>query len=320
MNARWLRLLTVPCACLAFAPPAWSQGVKNNPEEEKAILKNAEGFVNAFHKADAKGLSAYWTPDGDYTNQTGKTIKGRAAIEKVFTNLFSENKGLTLRIDIDSIRFVTPEVAIEDGITSVMPANGGPPSRARYTIVHVKQDGKWHLSSVREAVYAPPSNREHLAELEWLIGEWAGTGSKEGVARIAYHWGENQNFLIGEFTTTMGQFSIGAGMHRIGWDAGNKQVRSWTFESGGGFGDGMWKRDGNTWTIKATATLNDGKKLTGTNVLTRVDADTATFEFRDRTLDGKSIPDVKTLTFKRVGTNNRAGATTTGTSSSGGGR
>jgi uncharacterized protein (TIGR02246 family) len=307
MRLVWL-LLVAALGVVVATGPAWGQGAKGNPQEEKALLKNAERFVDAFHKGDAKALAAAWAPDGDYTDQMGKTLKGRAAIEKVFTALFAENKGLKLRIDVGSIRFVTPEVAIEDGVTSVMPANGAPPSRARYTIVHVKRDGEWQLSSVRDAVYAPPSNREHLAELEWLIGEWAGTGSKEGVARIAYHWGENQNFLIGEFTTTMGQFSIGAGMHRIGWDAGNKLIRSWTFEHGGGFGDGMWKRDGNKWTIKATATLNDGKKLTSTNVLTRVDADTATFEFRDRTVDGQPIPDVKTVAFKRVNANSGVAA------------
>jgi uncharacterized protein (TIGR02246 family) len=302
MNTRWVMLLMVPVVCLAAAAaPAWGQGAKGNPEEEKALLKNAENFVNAFHKGDAKALAAFWTEDGDYTDLTGRVLKGRAEIEKTFNTLFAENKGLKVRIDIESIKFVTPEVAVEDGMTSVMPADGQPPSRARYTIVHVKRDSKWYLSSVREALYAPPSNHQHLAELEWLIGEWADTGGKNGeVARIVYHWGESQNFLIGEFTTTIKQFSVGAGSHRIGWDAGNKQIRSWTFEDGGGFGDGMWKRDGNTWTIKATATLHDGKKLTGINVLTRVDANTATFQFRDRTVDGQPVEAGKTLTFKRV--------------------
>ena len=45
-----------------------------------------------------------------------------------------------------------------------MPPDGAPPSRARYTIVHVQRDGEWYLSSVRDAPYAPPNNHEHLPE------------------------------------------------------------------------------------------------------------------------------------------------------------
>ncbi len=222
----WMPVATMLLAGLACQPAA---GQEKNSEAEAALLKKAESFVAAFHKGDAKAVAAHWTADGDYTSQTGKTMKGRDAIEKAFTGLFADNKGLKLRIDSLSLRFITPDVAVEDGVTAVLPPDGAPPSRARYTIVHVKRDGEWYLSSVRDAPLAPPSNREHLAELEWLVGESAETGAKGETARIVYQWGENQNFLIGEFTTTHKQFAIGGGTQRIGWDAGNKTIRSWTF-------------------------------------------------------------------------------------------
>jgi uncharacterized protein (TIGR02246 family) len=300
MRTRLLCLLAVPALILGFAAGgAWGQD-KGNPQEEKALLKNAESFVNAFHKGDAKALAAHWTTDGDYTDQTGKMLKGRAAIEKAFMGLFAENKGLKLRIDITGVRFVTPDVAIEDGVTSVMPADGAPPSRARYTIVHVKRDGEWMLSSVRDSAYAPPTNHEHLASLEWLIGSWADENDKGEVARVTYGWSENQNFILSDFTTTFKNIAIGGGTQRIGYDAATKQIRSWTFENGGGFGDGIWMQNGNKVTIKASATLKDGKKMAATNVLTRVDADTMTFQSGERTLDGMAIPDVKPFTMKRA--------------------
>jgi uncharacterized protein (TIGR02246 family) len=282
-------------------------GQDKNPQEESALFKKAEGFVAAFHKGDAKALAAHWTPDGDYTDQTGRTLKGREAIEKAFSGMFAEHKGLKVRVDIGSLRFVTPDVAIEDGVTSVMPPDGGPPSRARYTIVHVKRNSDWYLSSVREAPYAVPSNREQLAELEWLIGDWADNNAKGETARVNYQWGANQNFLVGEFTTTIKQFAVGGGTQRIGWDAGNKQLRSWVFEDNGGFGGGLWQRDGNQWTIKAHATLPDGKKMAATNILTRVDADTMTMQFRDRTVDGQRMEETKMVTLRRVTGNVPAG-------------
>jgi hypothetical protein len=61
-----------------------------------------------------------------------------------------ENKGLKLRIDRNSVRFVTPEIAIEDRITSVIPGDGAAPNQARYTIVHAKKDGHWVLERLRE--------------------------------------------------------------------------------------------------------------------------------------------------------------------------
>ena len=42
------------------------------------------------------------------------------------------------------------------------------------------------------------------------------------------------------------------------------------------------------------------RKLTATNILTRVDADTVTWQATDRTEDGKALPDIKPIKFKRV--------------------
>ena len=100
--------------------PGLAQQPKGDPKDKEALAKKAEAFVEAFHKGDAKALAAFWTPDGDYTDQTGRQLKGREAIEKAFQGLFAENKGVKLRIDSDSLRFVTPDVAIEDGRVSAI--------------------------------------------------------------------------------------------------------------------------------------------------------------------------------------------------------
>src|SRR5205085_9007327 len=124
---------------LCARPGLAGQG-KGISKEEAVLQKNAEAFVEAFHKGDAKALAAFWTPNGDYTDQTGRHFQGRAAIEKAFQGYFAEHPGMKLRVNILGVRFVTPDVAVEDGVTEVIPPDGGPPSRARYTIVHVKKD------------------------------------------------------------------------------------------------------------------------------------------------------------------------------------
>ena len=40
-----------------------------------------------------------------------------AAIETALQEMFSANKGLKLHIDSEALRFVTPDVAIEDGMS-----------------------------------------------------------------------------------------------------------------------------------------------------------------------------------------------------------
>jgi uncharacterized protein (TIGR02246 family) len=302
MKARLIWLLAIPAliACFVCKNTPAEEATADDPKEEAAIFKNAEAFVEAFHKGDAKAVAAFWTKDGDYTDQTGKTMKGRDAIEKAFTEFFAENKGLKLRIDVDGLKFVTPEVALEDGVTSVIPPDGGPPSRARYTIIHVKKDGKWQLSSVRDAPFAPPTNQEHFRGLEWLIGDWAAESDKGETARVSFTYTDDQNFMNSTFTTTFKNIAIGGGTQWIGWDPSAKTIRSWTFETSGGFGEGTWTPDGNKWIVKATGVIRDGKKLAATNVLTRIDDDTMSWESKDRTEDGKSLPDIKPIKMKRA--------------------
>jgi uncharacterized protein (TIGR02246 family) len=281
--------------------PALAQPPKNeHAADDAAIQKNAEAFVEAFHKGDAKAVAAFWTVDGDYTDQLGKRLSGREAIEKSFAEFFAENKGAKLRIEIDSIKFITAEVAIEDGMTAVITPDGAPPSRAKYTIVHVKKDGKWLIGSVRESVYVAPSNAEHLRMMENVMGSWASEPVNGEVTRITFNWAENQSFITATFANTSKNITIGGGTQWIGWDPAGKTVRSWSFHTNGGFGEGTWTQAGKTWTIKATATLPDGTKATATDLITVLDGDTVSFQAKDRTLDGKPLPDVKEIKLTRV--------------------
>jgi len=112
-------ILPLAVAC-ALCTAAALQAAEADPREE-AIAKTAKAFIEAFHKGDAKALAAFWTPDGDYVSETGRVFQGRKAIEDAFTELFAANQGLSLRIDVVSLKFPTPDVAIEDGTSAVIP-------------------------------------------------------------------------------------------------------------------------------------------------------------------------------------------------------
>jgi uncharacterized protein (TIGR02246 family) len=276
------------------------QASNSGAQDKEAIAKNAEAFVEAFHKGDAKALVAFWTADGDYTTQTGRTFKGRDELEKAFQAFFSENKGAKVRIDSESLRFVTPDVAIEDGTTEVLGSENAPPSRTRYTIVHVKKDGKWLVSSVRDAAALANSTSDNLRGLEWMLGDWVGKSETGEIENLSVVWSEDQSFIVVTIRTTLRSVAVAGATHWIGWDPIAKNVRSWLFDAGGGFGDGSWAQDGNRWVIKTTSVLPDGKKGTATYQLSQVDPDTITLQATNRTLDGKPIPDVKEIKFKRA--------------------
>jgi uncharacterized protein (TIGR02246 family) len=300
MRRRLLWYLTVPAVAVGI--PAWPAlaGQDDNAEAKSAIAKKAEAFVEAFHKGDAAALAAFWTPNGEYTDEAGKIHKGREAIEKIFQGLFAENKDLKLRIDSDSLRFVTADVAIEKGTSAVFPPGGGPPSRAHFTNVHVKKDGQWYLDSVRESPFVAPANTSHLRGLDWTIGEWTGNTDTGEVERLAFDWTENQNFIVASFSTAAKNVLVGDATVWIGWDPTANNIRAWLFDSTGGFGDGAWTNEGNKLSLKLTVTLQDGKKATATYVLTRVDKDNLTLQAKDRTLDGKEVPNGKEVKLKRA--------------------
>jgi uncharacterized protein (TIGR02246 family) len=280
--------------------PGFAEEPKGDPKDMEAIAKAGEAFVEAFHNGDARAVAAFWTEDGDYTTLHGHRLKGRKAIEKAFTERFSEHKGLKLRIASETLRFVTPDVAIEDGVTEVFHPDGAPPSRARYTAVHVRKDGQWQLSSVRDAPYVPPSNHDQLVALEWTVGQWASDADKGNAERLLVSWGPNDNFLIATFSATVGDLAVGSATQWIGWDPLTKRIRSWIFDAAGGFGEGSWSRDGKKWTIKTALVHHDGKKATATYVVTLIDAETLTLQAKDRTLDGKDLPETKEVRLKRV--------------------
>src|SRR5258708_2571023 len=99
MKIRWLLFVVfLSLTAALLAAPGEAQEPTGDPKDKAAIAKNAEAFTEAFHKADARTLAAFWAPSGEYTDQTGKQLKGREAIEKAFKEFFANNKGLKVQI------------------------------------------------------------------------------------------------------------------------------------------------------------------------------------------------------------------------------
>jgi uncharacterized protein (TIGR02246 family) len=215
-----------------------------NAADEEALRKNGAAYAKAFSAGDAKALAAFWTEDADYVDTAGRLVRGRAAIEKDLAALFAKSGGLTLTITPESFRFLSPDVVVETGLARVTKAADGSSSASRFTVVHVKRDGRWLLSSVRESPYEPPTNYEYLKELEWLIGKWAAKGNNATLEQTC-EWTGHKNFITRTYTVTAGDGLTHTGMQIIAWDPMARRVRSWTFDSDGSFHSEWWARNGN---------------------------------------------------------------------------
>src|SRR6202012_4961587 len=115
------------------------------------------------------------------------------------------------------IRFITPEVAAEDG-TATVTVDGGEPSATNYTAIHVKKDGHWMLDSVRESESSAPTATESpLQQVAWLVGEWV---DEEPGVKVTYdcRWSKNEAFLISNFTINGAGGVDMQGTQIIGWD------------------------------------------------------------------------------------------------------
>ncbi len=209
-------------------------------EDEAAIRKSVESYTEAFNNQDAKALAAHWSPEAVYTNPlTGEQAVGPEAIEKQFGEMFAAHKGAKLQTAVEAIRFVSPNVAVENG-TAVVSGTEDKPSESSYTAVHVRRDGKWLIDRVtEEEIPEIVSQYEKLKDLEWMIGSWVDEDEQSRVETTC-HWAKNQNFLIRSYSVSIGDRIDKSGMQVVGWDPVGKRIRSWMFDSDGGYGEGIW--------------------------------------------------------------------------------
>ena len=76
---------------------------------------------------------------------------------------------------------------------------------------------------------------------------------EERHAALSCGWSEDQKFLLAEFSVRTGDDVILSGTQRIGWDPLTHRIKSWYFDSHGGYGEGDWTGSGGDWTVRSFA-------------------------------------------------------------------
>jgi uncharacterized protein (TIGR02246 family) len=295
-NARFACLAVFICAsCLAANLCRADQA-----EDEAMIRENAAAYVEAYNKRDAKALAEMWSPDAVYMEpDTGLAAIGREEIEKLFADTLASLGEGKLEVSVESVQFVSTNVAIENGTVRILRPDAEP-EETYYSAVNVRRDGKWLLDRVSEESppVALPSPYEHLKELEWMIGSWIDQ-DEEATIQTDCEWTKNQTFMTRSFAVVVDDQVDMAGMQIIGWDPIGNQIRSWVFDSDGGFAEGKWTRKGDRWLIQQTATLPDGRKSSAVNIIRRIDDDSFTWQSIQREVAGDVLPNVDEVLVSR---------------------
>jgi uncharacterized protein (TIGR02246 family) len=256
-------------------------------------------YVQAFNKHDAKALADHWSPDAVYLNRsTGEEVVGRTAIAEQFASLLKAQPQLKLEVNVESIQFISPNVAVEQGKARFLAPNAEP-EEIDYTAVDVKREGKWLLDRVTDkAKEVVPSHYEQLKVLEWMVGEWK-SGADNAEVELDCNWTKNQNFLTRAFKISIDGNISTSGMQIVGWDPTAKTIRSWTFDSKGTFAVATWEQKGGRWFLRNRGTLPDGRTATMINVMKQVDANSFTWQTIERTAGGELLPNIDEIQLVR---------------------
>jgi uncharacterized protein (TIGR02246 family) len=147
----------VSALCVLIASSAFAQPVPTPVDDQTTaeVRTLTDQFVAAWNKHDTVALAAIWTEDGDHGEPDGRTVHGRAEIQKLFAlehgSVFKKSE---LNLVVERVRLVSDDVAVADGTYELFnatdPAGRAIGTRTGYFInILVKKGGVWKVSASR---------------------------------------------------------------------------------------------------------------------------------------------------------------------------
>jgi uncharacterized protein (TIGR02246 family) len=188
-------------AAVLLVIPAFSGQGQVPANDEQAVRNASAAHLAALNKGELNGVLAFWAPDADYIDESGKATRGRDALSALFKTMLAKWKGSKISGKVHSVKFLRPDVAIEDGSLEITAKDGTRESN-RYAVVWTKSGDNWLISSARdlpaEVDGVPSLPYPQLKSLEWMVGDWVEQGGK-GQVQVKCHWAPNKSFLLMEY-------------------------------------------------------------------------------------------------------------------------
>ena len=266
---------------------------KDRAADEAAVRAHNQAYAAALMAGDLDAVMAFWAPDGDYVDEAGKVTTGKDNIAGLFKKALPDLKGSKITGKVLNMKFLSPNIVFEDGVLETTSATGVKDS-GRFAAVWTRAGDKWLLSSVRdlpvEANDLPSLAAAQLKELEWLVGEWVDDQPKKDVT-MTCTWDINKTFLLMHYQVKREGADDLVVTVRVGWDGAGGRIRSWTFDSQGGFSEGYWMKDGKRWLVGSAGVLPDGGIGESTLIYEFKDENTFVWRATEREVDGQPVAD-----------------------------
>ncbi len=290
--------VVIPIVGFMTAQAQTTRDAERDPDR-LAIDRLTRNMIQAFDDRNAAAIAACWTEDGEFIQNDGEPIRGRARIQEGYAEFFAALKGRPkLEIQSDGVRFPSKDMGVAEVTLRLKNDDGEVRASGRQTIVAVREAGLWKVAMIREWDRDVAAD-VGLEALEWLVGTWhAAMPDRE--ATITYTWDENKAFIRGNFTVKEGAKIIQSGTETIGMDHSAGAIRSWVFQSDGGFGGGVWTGGGGKWSVDAHGVRADGSRLTATILYVRVDPDALTWQAVHQSVDGIPVADTAPIKVVKV--------------------
>jgi len=258
--------------------------------DEQAIRAAAKSYRAALAAGDAKAVAEAWTSDGQYTDADGQVHAAKELTEEI--EAAGKSDAPEARLPESTIRFLTPEVAIESSAKA-----GDGAAQGRFQATWVKRDGRWRLANLCEI--APAAVVDPLSDLQWLVGNWRAESSG-AVIECDVRWSDEGDYLLRDTTAARDGKVILQSTQRIAWDPRESKVRSWSVDTGGGHVEAVWTRDGKSWVEQASGAMPDGRLTVGTAILTPDGGDAYVRKLVAARVDGQEIPDQELRYVRRA--------------------
>ena len=153
MTFLWTLYFSLAAIAFAAEPGAAPspQVANSSALEIQSITQLDKDYEAAYNRGDANAVAAFYTNDAEYVDEGGNVVSGRDDIDKLLAEEFTTNPGAKLEIDVKSVRLLSPDVLVEEGIATIA-APDGALGTSRYVAVYIKRAGNWKISQLTQTV------------------------------------------------------------------------------------------------------------------------------------------------------------------------
>lgn len=145
-------LAALTTAVLALPALCRAQRAEHSADEA-AIRAVVQAFLDTRDRNDAAALAALLTADVDQQQTSGNMRRGRDAVVKG-SLATQQSTGGKRTITLESIRFVTPDVAIADGRYDSLGRADGSDRHMLTSMVLKREAGSWKIAAIRNSLPA----------------------------------------------------------------------------------------------------------------------------------------------------------------------